>query len=103
MSPNPPTAAEPQRSFDESSRAVFCLSLRSHAEIGVMARVVQALARRSLLPSRWHSVEAGEQLLMDLHIPEISAEEGELLAAALGQIVGVEEVLTSRFLRLSAA
>jgi hypothetical protein len=103
MPSNPPLDAEAQRSFDDPSRSVFCLSLRSRAEIGLMARVVQALARRSLLPSRWHSVEAGEQLLMDLQIPEISVEEGELLAAALGQIVGVEEVLTSRFLRLSPA
>jgi len=103
MSSNPPADAESQRSFDQSHRSVFCLSLHCHTEIGVMARVVQALARRSLLPARWHSVEAGEHLLMDLQIADLSVEEGHLLAAALGQIVGVEEVLTSRFQRLSAA
>jgi hypothetical protein len=95
MLSKPPAASEP-RSPEDPSRSVFCLSLRAGAEIGVMARVVQALARRSLLPRSWHGTAAGEVLLVDLQITGLSEAEGELLAAALGQIVGVEEVLTSR-------
>jgi len=102
MPSNRPAAAE-QPYPQDPSRPVFCLSLRAGAEIGVMARVVQALARRSLLPKSWHSTAAGELLLMDLQIPGLSDPEGELLAAALGQIVGVEEVLTSRLGERSAA
>jgi hypothetical protein len=102
MSSNRPAASEQHRP-QLSNQLVFCLSLRAGAEIGVMARVVQALARRSLLPKSWHSTAAGELLLMDLQIPGLSDPEGELLAAALGQIVGVEEVLTSRLGERSAA
>jgi hypothetical protein len=100
MSSNPPAASEPRSPREPAgqdlSRSVFCLSLRAGAEIGVMARVVQALARRSLLPRSWHGTAAGEVLLVDLQIAGLSEAEGELLAAALAQIVGVEEVLTSR-------
>jgi hypothetical protein len=98
-----PAAAERLRTPQGPSQPVCCLSLRAAAEIGVMARVIQALARRSLLPSRWHSTEAGELLLMDLQISDLPEAEGVLLAEALRQIVGVEEVLTARFLRRTAA
>jgi hypothetical protein len=102
MSSTRPPAAEP-RNLEDPSRSVFCLSLRAGAEIGVMARVVQALARRSLLPKSWHSTAAGEFLLLDLQIDGLGETEGRLLAAALGQIVGVEEVLTSRLAVRTAA
>lgn len=95
MLPKPQAASEP-RNPEDSSRSVFCLSLRAGAEIGVMARIVQTLARRSLLPKSWHGTAAGEALLMDLQITGLSENDGVLLAAALAQIVGVEEVLTSR-------
>ena len=49
MSSNYPPATEP-RNPEDPARSVFCLSLRAGAEIGVMGRVVQALARRSLMP-----------------------------------------------------
>ena len=100
MLSNPAAAAEQP---EDPERSVFCLSLRTGAEIGVMARVVQALARRSLLPCRWHSTGTGEHLLMDLQIAGLSRREGELLAEALRQFVGVEEVLTSCFARQDAA
>ena len=38
-----------------------------------------------------------------LQIPGLSDSEGELLAAALAQIVGIEEVLTSRLAERNAA
>ena len=76
---------------------------RSDAEIGVMARVVQALARRSLMPRSWHSTAAGELLLVDLQIAGLTDNDGALLAAALAQIVGVEEVLTARVALRDAA
>src|SRR5262249_14533355 len=103
MRSHPAAASEQPRPLEDSTRPVFCLSLRAGAEIGLAARVIQALARRSLLPERWHLVTAGDVLLMDLQIREVSSDQGERLAEALRQIVGVEEVLTSRFLRRSAA
>ena len=96
-----PAAAERRSSPPETS--VLCLSLRTGAEIGVLARVIQQLARRSLLPSRMHCTETGEQLLLDLQIQDVGEREGVILAESLRQVVGIEEVLTSRLLRQRAA
>ena len=94
-------AAERRSSTPETS--VLCLSLRACAEIGVLARVVQQLARRSLMPSRMHCTETGEQLLLDLQIAGVGEREGVILAESLRQVVGIDEVLTSRLLRQRAA
>jgi hypothetical protein len=103
MSPYRSSAAERRSGPENPSLSVLCLSLRGAAEIGVLARVVQQLARRCLLPVRWHSTETGEHLLMDLQIAGLGEREGEMLAESLRQIVGIEEVLTARLLRQSAA
>jgi hypothetical protein len=98
-----PAADSDPRDPEEPSRSVFCVSLRAAAEIGAMARVVQALARLSLLPRSWHATAAGEMLLIDLQVAGLSEGEGALLAEALARIVGVEEVLTSRLALRAAA
>ena len=72
-------------------------------EIGVLARVIQQLARRSLFPSRLHGTESGELLLLDLQVAGVSEREGTILAESLRQVVGIEEVLTSRLQRERAA
>jgi hypothetical protein len=101
MLPTRPAAAERPRKTEDPTVSVLCLSLRVAAEIGVLARVVQQLARRSLLPLRWHCTESGEHLLMDLQIAGLG--EGGSLAESLRQVVGIEEVLTARLLRQRAA
>ena len=98
-----PAAAERLRKPGNPSVSVLCLSLRGAAEIGVLARVVQQLARRGLLPLRWHCTESGEHLLMDLQVAGLAEDAGEMLAESLRQIVGIEEVLTARLLRQRAA
>ncbi len=98
-----PAAAERPRKPEDPSLSVLCLSLRAAGEIGVLARVVQQLARRSLLPLRWHCTESGEHLLMDIQIAGLGEGEGGLLAESLRQIVGIEEVLTARLTRQRAA
>jgi hypothetical protein len=87
----------------DSDVTVLCLSLRTSAEIGVLARVIQQLARRSLFPSRLHGTESGEVLLLDLQLAGVSERDGAILAESLRQVVGIEEVLTSRLLRQRAA
>ena len=82
---------------------VFCLALRSLPEIGIIARVVQQLARLQHLPLSWHVTDGGTQLLMDLRIAGLTSREGELLAEAMRRIIGVEEVLTAEVMRRSAA
>ena len=96
-----PGAAE--RRSGPSEASVLCLSLRATAEIGVLARVIQQLARRSLMPSRMHCTETGEQFLLDLQIAGVGEREGVILAESLRQVVGIDEVLTSRLLRQRAA
>jgi len=41
--------------------------------------------------------------LMDLQIAGLGEAEGDLLAEAIRQVVGIEEVLTARLLRQRAA
>jgi len=87
----------------EAAEPVFCLSLLSLPEIGIVARVVQQLARLQLLPLSWHVADAGAHLVMDLQIAGLAPREGELLAEAMRRIVGVEEVLTAGTVRRRAA
>lgn len=87
----------------EFAEPVFCLSLRSLPEIGVVARVVQQLARLQQLPLSWHVSDGGGHLLMDLQIAGLASREGEQLAEAMRRIIGVEEVLTAEILRRTTA
>lgn len=87
----------------DAAEPVFCLSLLSLPEIGIVARVVQQLARLQLLPLSWHVADGGAHLVMDLQIAGLTQQQGELLAEAMRRIVGVEEVLTARTVRRSAA
>jgi len=98
-----PATERRSRSDQFTDVSVLCLSLRACAEIGVLARVIQQLARRSLLPSSLHGTESGEHLLLDLQVPGVGEHEGTILAESLRQVVGIEEVLTSRLSRQRAA
>ncbi len=103
--PTPFAAAAPEPAPFGAGAAepVFCLSLLSLPEIGIIARVVQQLARLDLLPLSWHVTDGGAHLLMDMQIAGLASREGELLAEAMRRIIGVEEVLTARTVRRTAA
>jgi len=98
-----PPAADPERSGFAGADHILCLSLRAAPEIGVVARVIQHLARLQLMPLSWHGTDAGAHLLLDLRVAGLAEREGELLGEALRRIVGVEEVLMARVLRRTAA
>jgi len=98
-----PAAAERRSRSSHPEVTVLCLSLRALAEIGILARVIQQLARRGLFPSRMHCTQASEQLLIDLQVAGVGEREGDVLAESLRQVVGIDEVLTSRLLRQRAA
>jgi hypothetical protein len=98
--PSPPRRP---RQPNRAGEFVLCLSLRTVAEVGVFARVVQQLARRSLLPLSCHGTTAGEHLLLDIQVSGLDDDAGERLAESLRQVVGVEEVLTAALQRQSAA
>jgi hypothetical protein len=102
MLSQPPLPKRP-RQPDRAGQSVLCFSLRTVAEVGVFARVVQQLARRGLLPLSCHGTTAGEHLLLDIQVAGLDGEAGEKLAESLRQVVGVEEVLTAALQRQSAA
>jgi acetolactate synthase small subunit len=76
---------------------VFCFSLQSVAEPGVLARVLEQLAKRGLLPIKWYSDVGAESglLQIDIQVARLDREAGEEVARGLRAIVGVEHVLTS--------
>lgn len=79
---------------------VTCFSIRAHAEPGVMPRVLEVFAKRSLVPLRWHADRVGgtadsEELAIDLQVAGLSPEKAAFLARCLRQIWGVETVLTA--------
>jgi len=88
--PSLPTPSEPP--------STACFSVQARALPGVMPRVLELFARRGLVPSQWHSVTAGaagEELHIDIQVDGVDREQSRLLAAGLGQLVHVEQVLTS--------
>jgi hypothetical protein len=77
-------------------RSTYCFTLKAVADPGVMPRVLELFAKRGLIPSRWHSMVVGpDELHVDLQMAGLEPATGDLVAAAMRQIVGVDYVLTS--------
>ncbi|HTO83839.1 MAG TPA: hypothetical protein VMQ73_16485 [Methylomirabilota bacterium] len=93
--PLPPAA--PRTEPAVAGEPVFCFSLQSAADPGVMARVLEQLAKRGLMPSKWYSDVGPETglLQIDIQVARLDREAGEQVARGLRAIVGVEHVLTS--------
>lgn len=81
-----------------ASEAVYCFAIHASAEPGVMPRVLELLAKRGLIPLRWHADRVGpdrSELAIDMQITGLERETCEYIARCLRQIYGVEAVLTS--------
>ena len=93
--PLPPAA--PRTEPATAGEPVFCFSLQSAADPGVMARVLEQLTKRGLMPSKWYSDVGPETglLQIDIQVARLDREAGEQVARGLRAIVGVEHVLTS--------
>jgi hypothetical protein len=79
---------------------VFCFSLTADVEPGVIPRVLELFAKRSLVPQRCHSDVVplrggGSALSIDLQVAELTPELTDYIARCMRQIWGVETVLTS--------
>lgn len=79
-----------------------CFAVHAAVDPGVMARVMELFAKRSLVPSRWHSdlvsfAGAGRpaELVIDIQVSGLSADESDYIARCLRQQVHVLSVLTS--------
>lgn len=94
-SPRPlktPAAAE--------AASTYCFAVQAAADPGVMPRVMELFAKRSLLPSRWHSDVTniggrGQEIVIDVQVSGLAPEEGDYIARCLRQQVHVRSVLTS--------
>ena len=73
----------------------FCYAVQAAADPGVMSRVLELLAKRGLVPSRWHSAVAGEELHIDVQMAALAPDLGDTIARGLRQIVHVQAVLTT--------
>jgi hypothetical protein len=99
--PSVPEASVPSPTEPSSApaRRVTCFSIRAAAEPGIMPRVMEVFAKRSLVPQRWYADRLGgpdgDELSIDLQVADLSAETCSFLARCLRQIWGVEAVLTS--------
>jgi acetolactate synthase regulatory subunit len=84
---------------DARYHPVTCFSIRAFAEPGVMPRVLEVFAKRSLVPVRWHADRIGgadsDELAIDLQVADLSPDMAAFLARCLRQIWGVETVLTA--------
>ena len=81
-----------------SNQPVRCFSIQAEAEPGVMPRVLQLFAKRSLVPNRWHSDRCGpggRQLAIDLQVEGLTSDECHYIARCLEQLHLVESVLVS--------
>ena len=85
--------------IDSASReAVYCFAIHAQAEPGVMPRVLELLAKRGLIPLRWHADRVGPdqaELAIDMQVTGLERATSDYIARCLRQIYGVETVLTS--------
>lgn len=84
------THPEPNR-----TRSVTCYAVSATAEACVLPRVLNELAKRSLVPDSCHTTREGAQLFVDLQIAGLAAPDAAHLANVLRGIVEVEAVLMS--------
>lgn len=90
-----PRAPETMR---RNSESVFCFSVLANAEPGVMPRVLGLLAKRNLVPHRWHSDRVGpegQRLAIDFQVVGLGPELSDYMARCLEQLHDVDSVLTS--------
>jgi hypothetical protein len=76
----------------------FCFSVHADASPSTLPRVVEVFALHGHVPARCHAQRGGmtgEELVVDLQMGGITAQEAALLAKRLGRVVSVQDVLWS--------
>lgn len=80
-----------------AAAALCCFSINGIPDPGLLPRLLQLVAKRGLMPSALHAVQAmGEDgepaLVVDLHLDGLPVMTGELMAESMRQIPGVTGV-----------
>jgi hypothetical protein len=78
-------------------------ALRAEACPGLLPRLLQPFAKRDLVPDRVVSHREGDELRVELAMDAMPAEMVHLVAANLGQVVGVLSLQTLRVAEARAA
>lgn len=82
-------------SADRSSTPVWCFSVFAAREVSVAPRVLGEFVKRGLVPDRFESVAAGDELAIDVQVAELAAEVAQHVAEVLRGLLHVERVLTA--------
>lgn len=96
--PSSPFVLRPSDLPSTDAVPTYCFAVHAAAEPGVLPRVMALFAKRNLVPSRWHSDLGGprsDELVIDIQVAGLAAEEGDFIARCLRQQVCVQSVLTS--------
>lgn len=79
--------------------SVWCYAVEAVSEPGILSRLMDLLAKRDLVPARWHADRSGSRrdglLTVDIQVDGLDQPAAEYLAARMRQIVGVAAVLMS--------
>jgi hypothetical protein len=83
-----------------TSSNVYCFSVHAEASPSALPRVVEVFALHGHVPSRCHARLDGAdgetaELVVDLQMAGISAQDAALIAKRLGRCVAVRDVLWS--------
>ena len=70
--------------------------LDAEASPGLLPRVLQPFAKRSLTPDRMWSHRAGDTVHVEIAFDNLSDVEAQLIEGNLSQIVGVRQVVQVR-------
>ena len=75
------------------AEAIFArFSVQAFAEPGAIARVLEPLAKRNIVPDRFTCDRRGDWLFIEIETGELTANGAERIAASIGAVIGVEQV-----------
>jgi len=86
--------------------STFCFSVHSDVDPAALPRVLEVFALYGFVPDQCHASRTGgpaDELVVDLQMSSIDADQAGLLAKRLGRVVSVTNVLFSEKRRWIAA
>lgn len=86
--------------------STFCFSIHSDVDPAALPRVLEVFALYGFVPDQCHASRTGgveDELVIDLQMSAIDADQAGLLAKRLGRVVSVTAVLFSEKRRWIAA
>lgn len=91
-----PAASEPAANASAEG-PTHCFTISADADPGMLPRLMGALAKRGLTPSRVHAatMPEGDEMTVDLQVAGLTGEKAEIVGATLRAMVGVRAVLVA--------